>query len=332
MSKKRKRISLGFKINTIILIACLMFALVCGFVLYFTGIKVQEQKYDDSRALLSVVFEQNREDIANEIFAEQEIALNESLKEILNIKGISGVSVYDKQGVLLSSAGIEFIKKLTEQELGRLDNTSVFLRKTVYAQNIASYSSVITVIGEQLGYMKIYYDFTKINEQFSQVMIVFIILYIGTILIISSILYLSLSHFIIKPVLILKNAMEKLDNKTLGIKVDFSAQDEIGEIGAVFNKMSETLLHNDTALKDAAKTEAEYILKLKNANNELKRVNVELEKSNNALEMLNVDLEQTVQERTAALVESNTNLQKEIDEKEKMKNELIRVEKLESIG
>ena len=76
--------------------------------------------------------------------------------------------------------------------------------------------------------MKIYYDFTKTNKQLIQVMIVFIVLYIGTILIISLVLYLSLSHFIIKPVLILKNAMEKLDNKTLGVKVDFSARDEIG--------------------------------------------------------------------------------------------------------
>ncbi|MCK5311424.1 MAG: HAMP domain-containing protein, partial [Desulfobacteraceae bacterium] len=332
MSKNIKKISLGFKINTIILIACLMFAFVCGFVLYSIGVRVQEQKYDDSNTLLSIVFEQNREDIANEIFAEQEIALQESLKEIVKIKGISGVSIFDRNGALLSSAGTGFTKKLYGQEMESLDSNAIFKRKIVHAQNIASYTSVIKVIDEQLGYIKIYYDFTKINKQLSQVLIAFIILYIGIILIISLVLYLSLSHFIIKPVLILKNAMEKLDNKTFGVKVDFSAQDEIGEIGAVFNKMSETLLRNENALKDAAKTEAEYVLKLKNANYEFKRVNVELAKSNNALETLNLELEKTVQERTAALVESNINLQKEIDEKEKMKNELIRVEKLESIG
>ncbi|MCD4743485.1 MAG: response regulator, partial [Desulfobacteraceae bacterium] len=118
----------------------------------------------------------------------------------------------------------------------------------------------------------------------------------------------------------------------LGVKVAFSARDEIGEIGTVFNKMSETLLQKDTALKDAVKIESEYALKLKKANSEFKRLNIELEKANKALETLNADLEQTVQERTTALVESNISLQKEIDEKEKMKNELIRIEKLESIG
>ncbi|MCD4744096.1 MAG: hypothetical protein K8R67_16665, partial [Desulfobacteraceae bacterium] len=218
MSEKIRKVSLSFKINIIILIACLMFALVCSFVLYFTGVKVLEQKYDDSNALLRVVFEQNREDIANEIFAEQEIALQESLKEILKIKGIAGVGVYDKKGTLLSSAGTEFIKKLSSQEMMTLTDNAVFLRETVHSKNIASYSSVIKVIGEQLGYIKIYYDFSKINKQLSRVMIILIILYIGTILIISLILYLSLSRFIIRPVLLLKNAMEQLDNKVLGVK------------------------------------------------------------------------------------------------------------------
>ena len=61
-----------------------------------------------------------------------------------------------------------------------------------------------------------------------------------------------------------------------------------------------------------------------------KRVNVEIEKSNNALAQLNVDLEKTVEKRTAALMESNASLQREMNEKEKMQEDLIRVEKLES--
>jgi signal transduction histidine kinase/ActR/RegA family two-component response regulator len=325
MSKKRKKISLGFKINTIILISCLMFAFICGFILYLISMKIIEQKYDDSRYLLSIIVEENREEIANEIFAEQDIALGESLKDIVKVTGVSGACVYDQKGVLLLSAGKKFTNKLSGQEMLALDKNSVFLRSTSYVQHMGSYSSVIKVIDEQLGYIKIYYDYTKLKNRIRQIGIVFIVLYIGTILILSLILYLSLSFFILKPVLVLKNAMEKLDSNALGVKVDFSAQDEIGEIGAVFNKMSETLLQNDTDLKGAVKTEAEYALKLKNANKEL-------EKSNNELAILNVDLEKTVHDRTSALVESNINLQNEIDEKEKMKNDLIRVEKLESIG
>ena len=126
--------------------------------------------------------------------------------------------------------------------------------------------------------------------------------------------------------------MQKLDNGLLGIKVDLTSNDEIGEMGTVFNKMSDTLLQNNTALQNAVKTEADSAIKLANANTELKRLNTALEKSNSALAQLNADLEKKVKKRTEALMESNKRLQREIVEKEKMQEDLIRVEKLESTG
>jgi len=330
MDKRIKTISLGFKINTIILTTCLLFALVCSCVLYFTGTKILAKKYDENNTLLSVIFEQNREDIANEIFAEQRMTLQESLKDILGVKGIAGVGVYDKKGILILSKGTNFIERLSENEMHSLEETAVFKKRLKTNKNMTSYSSMIKVIGEQLGYMKIYYDSKSINEQLNHVVIVLITFFIVLTIFIPLLLNALLSRFIIKPVLTLKQSMEKLDNGILGIKVDLSARDEIGEMGAVFNKMSDTLLENNTALKGAVQTEAEYALKLVTANRELKRVNVEIEKSNNALAQLNVDLEKKVKKRTTALMESNASLQREMDAKEKMQEDLIRVEKLES--
>jgi len=330
MDKKIKTTSLGFKINTIVLTTCLIFALVCSCVLYFTGSKILDKKYDENNTLLSVIFEQNREDIANEIFAEQRMALQESLKDILGVKGIAGVGVYDKKGILILSTGTDFIEMLSQNEMQALDETSVFEKRLKTNKNMTSYSSMIKVIGEQFGYIKIYYDSKSINEQLNQVAMALITFFIVLTIFIPLLLNTLLSRFIIKPVLTLKQSMEKLDNGILGIKVDLAARDEIGEMGAVFNKMSDTLLQNHTALKGAVQTEAEYALKLENANRELKRVNAEIEKSNNALAQLNVDLEKTVEKRTAALMESNANLQREMNEKEKIQEDLIRVEKLES--
>jgi signal transduction histidine kinase/CheY-like chemotaxis protein len=126
--------------------------------------------------------------------------------------------------------------------------------------------------------------------------------------------------------------MQKLDNGLLGVKVDLPSHDEIGEMGTVFNKMSDTLLQNNTDLQNAVKTEADSAIKLANANTELKRLNTALEKSNSALAQLNADLEKKVKKRTKALMESNKRLQREIDEKERMQEDLIRVQKLESTG
>ncbi len=332
MNEQIKTTSLGLKINTIVLTSCLIFALVCSFMLYFTGSKLLEQKYDENHTLLSVVVEQNREDIANEIFAAQEMALHESVKEILKVKGIAGVGVYDKEGVLLLSAGTEFIKKLSTNEMQALDKKTVFKKRIEADNNMTSYASIIKVVGEQLGYIKIHYDSSNLNRQLDHIAIFFGVVFIVLTLFFSLLLHTLLSRFIIKPVLTLKNSMQKLDNGLLGVRVDLPANDEIGEMGAVFNKMSDTLLQNNTALQNAVKTEAESALKLAKANTELKRVNTELEKSNSALAQLNVDLEKKVKKRTAALMESNKRLQREIDEKEKMQEDLIRVEKLESTG
>ncbi len=332
MNEQRKTASLGLKINTIVLTSCLIFALVCCFMLYFTGNTLLEQKYDENHTLLSVVVEQNREDIANEIFASQEMALHESVKDILKVKGIAGVGIYNKQGVLLLSSGTDFTNKLSTDEIKTLDKKAVFKKRLETNKNMASYASTIKVIGEQLGYIRLYYDSSKTNRQLNRVAIFFIVFFIVLTVFFSLLLRTLLSRFIIKPVLTLKDSMQKLDNGLLGIKVDLPFNDEIGEMGAVFNKMSDTLLQNNTALQNAVKTEVDSAIKLANANRELKRLNTALEKSNGALAQLNIDLEKKIKKRTEALMESNKRLQREIDEKEKMQEDLIRVEKLESTG
>ncbi|SMC36831.1 His Kinase A (phospho-acceptor) domain-containing protein [Desulfocicer vacuolatum DSM 3385] len=330
MNRTIKTTSLGFKINTIIISTCLIFALVCGCVLYFTSINILAQKYDENSTLLHVLFEQNREDIANEIFAEQNMALQESLNDILDVKGMAGVAVYDKKGILILSTGTNHRATLSQNEMQSLNEKSIFKKRVNSNKNMTSYSSMIKVIGEQLGYITMYYDSKSINKQLNQVAIIFISFFVMLTIFTPLILNILLYRFIINPVLTLKHSMEKLDKGSLGIKVDLSARDEIGDMGSVFNKMSETLLQNHTALENAVQTEADYALKLVNANTELKRVNVEIERSNNALAQLNTDLEKTVEKRTAALMESNASLQREMDEKEKMQKDLIRVEKLES--
>ena len=52
------------------------------------------------------------------------------------------------------------------------------------------------------------------------------------------VLLLLVNHSIIAPVRILKNSVEKMANGELGVQVPIKSRDEIGEISAVFNRMS----------------------------------------------------------------------------------------------
>ncbi len=55
MSKKTGKTSLSFEINTIVLTTCLIFTFMFSLIFYFTGIKILEQKYDESNTLLNVL-------------------------------------------------------------------------------------------------------------------------------------------------------------------------------------------------------------------------------------------------------------------------------------
>ena len=312
-----------------------MFIVVCSSILYFMGKNHLNYEYNRVNTFLSVLFEQKREEIANEIFARQYLALKSSLNDIRKINGISAVVVYNKKGVaLLSIVQIkrqqnqnstmstikksEIVKSLSKKQADILNKRSMFLTHIGGRKDTACYSSAIKVIGEHVGYIKIYYDLYPIKHRIMEIVVIFSFLFLLLIIIMLLLFNFSFSRFIVKPVLKLKKAMREVEKGLLGVKVNLDSKDEIGEIGSVFNKMSEQLLQKNTALKNAVKKEEKYALKIAKANNELKN--------------LNAGLETIVKKRTADLLKVNTSLKKEMEEKEKMKEELLKIQKLESLG
>ncbi len=339
-----KTTSLSFKINAISLSICLIFILVSSSVLYFVGKNHLKHEYRQINTLLSVVFEQKREEIANEIFAHHDLALKSSLNDIIKINGILMVVVYNKNGDMLLSIKHnlisknhgqnlsenkehnsipplnrpEILKHLSKKQADILKQHAVFLTDINCCKDTASYSNAIKVIGEQVGYITIYYDIYPVKNRITENIAVFSFLFLLLALLMSFLFHLSFSHFIVKPVLKLKKAMGKVEQGALGTEVDLDSNDEIGMIGRAFNKMSKKLLQNNTDLKNAVKTEENYALKLS--------------KANAALKNLNNDLEIIVKKRTSELLAANNSLKREIEEKEKMEEELLRIQKLESIA
>ncbi len=336
-----KTTSLSFKINAIGLSICLMFILVSVSVLYFAGKNYLAYEYKQINTFLSVLFEQKREEIANEIFARQELALRSSLNDIIKVSGVSKVVVYKKNGAVLlsmdrnSNDGYKkknsvkqwknltlkktpIIKPLSGKQADLFDRQAVFLTNVNGSKDMACYSNAIKVIGDNVGYIKIYYDLYPLKHHITESVIVFSSFAFLLAILMSVFVFVSFSHFIVKPILRLKKAMGRVEEGTLGAKVDLNSNDEIGDIGIAFNKMSEKLLKNNTALKKAIEAKEGYALKLAGANAELKN--------------LNTSLEIIVKERTSELLDANVRLQREIEEKEKMEEALLRIQKLEALG
>ncbi len=300
-------------------------------------------QYKEINTFLSVLFEQKREELANEIFARQNLALNSSLNDIIKVNGVTKAVIYNKKGdVLLSmeynpnnehteqnsvkqekNAGPalktkDTVKALSENQIELFDKQAVFLTNTRGMKDMACYSNAIEVIGDRVGYITIYYDLHPLKQHIIEGITAFSFFVLLLAVFMSFFIYFSLSRFIVKPILKLKRAMGRVEQGVLGAKVDLDSNDEIGEIGSAFNKMSEKLLQNNTALKTAVKAKENYAVKLAKANAELKN--------------LNTSLELIVKKRTSELLRTNARLKREIEEKEKMKEDLLRIQKLESIG
>jgi signal transduction histidine kinase/HAMP domain-containing protein len=317
--------SLRFKINAAILVTAVIIAVLFAAILYPFEVNRRKARFEKIEILLGAVFEQKKEELANEIFAEQKLALANTLREIREVKGVAGLSVYDLAGDLLMGTDQTPAHPLPVSERKALAKASFSFGRVKGDRHLAEYASAIEVIGERVGYLKIYFDLEDVERASLLNVIIFSTLFVSTLLIMSVLLNLLLSRAVIKPVSLLRDAINKVQRGNLGEQVRLPSKDEIGEMASSFNDMSLKLHEQREAIETAIKAKDSYA--------------VELEKTNRELENLNVRLEDIVDERTAELRESYEKLQEEIIERKRADREkmdleerLARSQKMEALG
>ncbi len=317
--------SLRFKINVAILTTCAIIAVFFSAILYPFELKRRQVRLEEVGILLSAVYHQRREEIANQIFAGQKAALADALAQIQNVDGICLLTVYQLDGgVLISTDPFENIP-LPDMIRDALGNAASFSREVWDSRPCAVYATDIRVIGERIGYLKIYFDMTAVQRESDMTFFFFIALFLSTLLLMSLVLNLLLARSVIRPVSMLRKAILRVQAGELGEQVPVSARDEIGEMGAAFNEMSALLNRKHCELTRSIEERDAYFIRL--------------EETNQALAELNSGLETMVAERTRALLESNEKLQQEInerkradEEKRELEERLARSQKMEALG
>ena len=316
---------LRFKINAAITLTCLSVTILFGVYLYPYEKGRRETRIEEIKILISAVFEQKKEEIANEIFARQRSALDNSLNTIEDVKGISGVIVYGIDGGLITSTNQTLISSISKQDQSTLNHGPVFIRRNLKGHPYAEYTSVIEVIGERVGFIRIYYGLADMEQEALVTFGVFFFLLISSLVIMAFLLNILLNRFVIKPTSLLRDAITRLKGGKLGEKVDLISKDEIGQVGEAFNDMSMMLEQQHNALLESVQTQQKYALELENANKNLAS--------------LNTELEDRVKGRTAELMKINEQLQREIHERiladmarKELEERLLRSQKMEALG
>lgn len=317
--------NLRFKINAALFATCGIIVLLFGTLLSPFELNRRQARFEEIRVLLNTVFQQKREELANEIFAEQRLALQRTLEDMQEIKGIAILSVYDLEGSLLLSTDRSLVQPLPEALRTRLDAEASFEKRGLEGRSFAEYASVIQVIGEKVGYLRMHYDLSDMERETRLTLFFFGGLLLFTLVIVTLFLNLLLSRFVTRPASRLRDGIRKVREGRLGEQVSLVSRDEIGEIANDFNQMSVKLQEQRIALTEAIQAKDAYALRL--------------EESNWELEKLNTRLEDIVQARTAELLKSNRQLQQEINERKQTEQEnraleerLARSQKMEALG
>ncbi|MDO9110308.1 MAG: ATP-binding protein, partial [Desulfatirhabdiaceae bacterium] len=296
-----------------------------GAVLYPVEINRRQAHFSHINAFLIAVFQQQKEQIANEIFAGQKMALSKSLSDFLNIRGITAAAAFSSDGNLLASTTVSAVPELTAHEIEILKTTPLFSEKTIGKSYVAEFAASIQVTGEHVGYLKLLFDLSNLKKESKTSLLLFLLLLATLLITVSVFLNIFLTRMVTRPATLLRNAIRHIREGRLGEQVRVTSNDEIGQMAVAFNVMSTQLQEQHLDLVEAIQEKEAYSQKIN--------------ETNQTLEKLNIELEDRVNERTLALQEINDQLQQKIIETEhaakenrELQERLSRSQKMEALG
>ena len=240
--------SLRSKINIAIAIIFLIISLVFGVILTTLEIQRRETVFNHIEVILTDLTNSKKEQIGNEIFAEQIRAIKSTLADITKRDGIISASVYNSEGELMVTTedNIPLPSNLTLSQCKQLALAPSFIRQKFHGKPVLTFNSIINVFGEEVGYWKINYSLSTIERETYLLIIIFSALLITMLTIMGVLLNILLHQMVLKPGMILKKAMWKINKGNLGVQANQKGiqSRELKEMTETFNKMSTDLANS----------------------------------------------------------------------------------------
>jgi signal transduction histidine kinase len=317
--------SLIFRINAAIWTVCAAIVLIFGLFFYAFEKQQRQAQTDQAKILLDALYQQKREELANEIFANHREALMRSISELNAVKGIDAVHLFDLKGALLEWVGSGKREDITAATRNKLISGPIFRTVRMDQIEYLTYTISIEVIGEKIGYFRIFYDLSDLQKASQQRILLIVAVFGSMLVVLSLVLHLLLTRSVIQPVSQIRNAMDRVMQGHLGEQVSLKLKDEIGVVADAFNAMSSQLQEQRRRLLRSMELRDSYAEQLEDTNRKLAR--------------LNTDLESIVEERTLELRASNKQLRAQIHEriradqaKRALEERLARSQKMEALG
>ncbi len=262
---------LRFQINIAILTTCIVMAIAFGAILFPFEMKRRESQLEKIRLLLSTIFEQRKDAIANDIFGGHRAALAKRLEK-MRVQGVVAISIFDSNASRIASTEENAAESIPYSEQQAISQGHLFIRKNWQGRSVLAYVTPIRldILESDVGYLGMYYDLTTIERETLIILVLFSVLLLTMFFLMASLLNFLLHRSVIRPVFILRDAINKVREGHLGEQVRGVYQDEIGRMILAFNDMSCQLEKNQTERDKALTIRDTYAAKLEKSNRELR--------------------------------------------------------------
>ena len=252
------RLSVKNKTNISVLATFAIIALA----LFTIVLPFENQRYESGlnniMLLLKTTMERDRDSLANEIFDRNARALNIRLKHLMQIEGMLSIQVFDAEGKLLALRGEVAPPKALNPDTDVSGRDTVTIQeKKINGIHTLEYVRKIEVIGESIGAVAIHYSLERLVSAYKKSLLIFSGILFTVFFCLVILLNRLLSKTVIRPITGLRDVMETYSAGGSTQTVDVAANDEIGELAAAFNRMSNELTAYHDQLEEKNRTLAE---------------------------------------------------------------------------
>lgn len=244
--------SLRHKTNFAILATFIPISIIVGIIQFYFQDQRSQSMINKDKLLIETLVQRDMYALANEIFDKNIRAIKIRLRAMMQVKGLEAISVFDKSGHLLVADKIVYRNKnaaaldgvdLVHRDIDRTEQKDIqkhFKINQINQNNTSflEYSQGINVIGELIGFIKVYYSLADIKKAKHQSYMIYGGLIVSIFMVMLILLNFILSKTVIMPITFLRDAMEHLRTKKIGEQIDVTTKDEIGDLSVTFNRMS----------------------------------------------------------------------------------------------
>lgn len=168
--------SLRYKINLAITLTLVSVTLVFGAVLTVYEIQRRTAAIQQIEQSLNDLTTQYNEVLGNEIFSAHILALQASMKDIMQRKSILAITAFNEFGERLVSSSESEQGDLQEQVVAALLSAPVSMLQEWEGQSVLTFTSPIVAYGENVGFWRIQYSLATMERQTLEIIIIFVAL------------------------------------------------------------------------------------------------------------------------------------------------------------